>query len=231
MKRYVTEFVGTLLFVFAIGMAISPNNPSSAQGFAPLAIGAALMALVYMGGHVSGAHYNPAVSLGAAIRGALPWPNLVPYWLAQIFGGIAGAYAASLAGRNTSAPSPYQGWLGPALAVEFLFTFLLVLVVLNVATSKHCEGRGFYGLAIGGALAAGIIAAGWVSGGAYNPAVTAGLQFINQVSGDGSTIGYLPFYTLAQLAGGVLAALLFRFQDDSPAEPIEVPLEVEGPGA
>jgi aquaporin Z len=167
--KLVTELVGTFLFVSVIALS------GPAGSFAPLAIGGALLAMVYMGGHVSGAHYNPAVSFGAFLRRKMGGADMLAYWAAQ----LAGAALAFVAGYLVSGHSPgihpgpkvdvYQ-----ALAVEILFTAALVLVVLNVAMTKATEGNSFYGLAIGFTIAAAIFVGAPISGGAYNPAVGIG---------------------------------------------------------
>ena len=161
MKAYVTEFIGTFFLVFSIYLTVSAD-----LAVAPLAIGATLMVMVYMGGHISGAHYNPAVSLACLIRGALKPKDFVPYLVAQ----LAGALCASLIGHYITgkgfAPAPgAMVETGPALLVEILYTFALALVVLNVATSKKTEGNSFYGLAIGFTIAAAAFAGGGISGG------------------------------------------------------------------
>src|SRR5690606_21840448 len=192
MRAYLLGLVGTFFLVLTIGLV-------SVQGaqLAPLAIGFALMVMVYAGGHVSGGHYNPAVSLGAALRGALPTSQLLPYWVAQLLGAVLGALVARGAaggpftvapgpdagtfaalavggggagGRATVAPGPGAGPCA-AFAVETLFTFALVTVVLASATAAATKGNSFYGRAIGGTVAAAAAAGGAISGGAFNPAV------------------------------------------------------------
>lgn len=219
MKKYLTEFVGTFLFLFTIGMVISPGAPDNT--IAPLAIGAMLMVMVYMGGHVSGGAYNPAVTLALALRGALKWADFIPYVLAQLLGGFAGAYLAYALGGNTNAPAPATDNVTLAYIGEFIFTFALCLVVLNVATSRKTEGKGFYGLAIGFTVVCGAFAVGPISGGAFNPAVTAGLQIVQAMDGSAATpgIGHLVPYVLAQLVGGAIAAAMFKVQEKEDPTP------------
>ncbi|GAA2186820.1 MIP family channel protein [Leucobacter alluvii] len=188
------EALATLLFVFSIVAAI--NN---AGDFAPLAIGFTLMVLIYATGHLSGAHLNPAVSLGALIRGALSAGDFVAYVIAQLVGGVLGALLAGLIFPAAAAAKEIE--VGPAFLVEALFTFILVYVVLNVATSKDTEGNSFYGLAIG-SVVVGAFAVGPVSGGGFNPAVALGLA----VHGDFAWSN-LWLYFVAPLVGGALAAL------------------------
>ena len=130
------------------------------------------MAMVYMGGHASGAHYNPAITLALVMRGAAPVGDLVSYWAAQLVGGAGAAFVAQYI---TGKPVPIHPGAGvaivPALLVEVLWTFALTLVVLNVATSRRTEGKGYYGLAIGFTVVSAAFAGGGISGGAFNPAV------------------------------------------------------------
>jgi aquaporin Z len=207
MRKYLTEFVGTLFFVMTIGLVVTPNHP-----LAPLVIGTALMVVVFMGGHVSGAHYNPAVSLAVFLRGKLPASDLLPYIAAQILGALAGAYLSYMLLDQTTAPMPSPtATTMTALMVEVLYTFLLALVVLNVATSPTNEGNSFYGLAIGATIMVAVFAGGPISGGAYNPAVATGTIVVNVLSGGGSWT-HLWLYLVGPLVGGALAAAVYRIQ-------------------
>jgi aquaporin Z len=189
MAKYLTEFIGTFFLVLVITFAVFTEQPLAA-----LAIGSTLMVMVYMGGHVSGAHYNPAVSLAAMLRGALPQSELLPYWLAQLLGGIVAALLgnAMIAGSVPIAPGVGVN-LFSAVLVEFLFTFALALTVLNVATAKGTAANSFYGIAIGFVVVAGAIAGGGISGGAFNPAVGIGLSVGALVAGTGGGWWWLVF--------------------------------------
>jgi aquaporin Z len=201
MRKYGAEFIGTFFLVFTIGT----TGIASAPGvIPPLAIGAVLMVMLYAGGHISGAHYNPAVTVGVWLRGALPVRDVLPYFAAQIAGGAlaAGIVLWLKAAATVTAMSPH---IGRAVTVEFLFTFALVYVVLNVATSTRTAGNSYFGLAIGFTVLAGAFAVGDISGGAFNPAVAIGAM----------TMGLLPWtvlgpYVVAEIAAGVAAALVFR---------------------
>ena len=208
MKKLLTEFIGTFFLVLTVCLTVTAGTP-----FAPLAIGSALMVMVYMGGHVSGGHYNPAVSLGAMLRGKMPSRDFVPYVTAQLLGSIAAAATAFLIVGKTMAPAPGDG-VGalPALLVEVLFTFALVLVVLNVATHKATAGNSNYGLAIGFTVVVGAFAGGGISGGAFNPAVGIGPTIINAALGAGS-FDHLWLYIVGPLTGGVIAAVVFGVQE------------------
>ena len=207
MRKYLTEFVGTLFFVLTIGLVATPNHP-----LAPLIIGTALMVVVFMGGHVSGAHYNPAVTLAVFLRGKLPASEVLPYIAAQVLGALAGAYLSYLLLDRTFAPAPgATATTAMALMVEVFYTLLLALVVLNVATSPTNEGNSFYGAAIGATIMVAAFAGGPISGGAFNPAVATGAIVVNVLCGDG-TWTHFWLYLAGPLAGGALAAGVYRLQ-------------------
>lgn len=208
MQRLLTEFIGTFFLVLAIGLSVLQGTP-----LAPIAIGATLMVMVYMGGHVSGAHYNPAVSLALLLRGVMPPKDFVPYVVAQILGALSAAVAVNMITGQTFAPAPSPSVSSSmALMVEILFTFALALVVLNVATSKKTQGNSYYGLAIGATVMAGAFAGGGISGGAFNPAVGIGPTVVNVALGGGGWSS-LWLYLVGPVAGGILAALVFKFQE------------------
>lgn len=161
-----TELVGTFLFLIVIALS-GPSGP-----LAPLAIGMSLLALVYMGGHISGAHYNPAVTLGMFLRRKMAPVHMVAYWAAQLIGGVLAFTVGYLVSGHTPGihPGPNVQVL-QALGVEIIFTTALVLVVLNVAASEKTHGNAFYGMAIGFIIAGGIFVGGPISGAAFNPGV------------------------------------------------------------
>jgi aquaporin Z len=201
MNKYLTELIGTFFLVLTIGCTVIGGG---AGVIPPLAIGSALMVMIFAGGHVSGAHYNPAVTLGVWMRGRCETKDLVPYWVFQIIG-AAGAAAVVKFLKAGASVSPMTLAAGPALVAEFLFTFALVYVVLNVATAKGTSGNSFYGLAIGMTVLAGAFAVGSISGGAFNPAVAVGITIMGLASWSDIWI-----YLVANLAGSALAALTFK---------------------
>ncbi len=207
MKNYLTEFIGTFFLVLTISLCVSQGVNA-----APLAIGSALMVMVYMGGHISGAHYNPAVSLAIWMRGKLTTGELIPYWVSQLLGAtVAGFVAAHLAGASIPiVPGDGASTLA-VLGAEFLFTFALALVVLNAATSPGTAGNSFYGLAIGFTVMVGAYSVGAISGGAFNPAVGTGLTLSHAVVGGGG-MGALWFYLVGPFLGGAAAAAVFKIQ-------------------
>ena len=207
MNRYLTEFTGTFFLVFTIGCSVLVGTP-----MAPLAIGASLMVMVYMGGHVSGAHYNPAVSLGLVLRGSFAASELGAYVTAQLLGAIAASLAVWAVTGRTFVPAPAAtSSVLAALLVEILYTTALALVVMNVATTPATAGNSFYGLAIGFTVAAGAFAGGPISGGAYNPAVGLGPALIHALVGRGS-IAHVWLYIVGPCIGSGVAAAIFKVQ-------------------
>jgi aquaporin Z len=212
MRVALTEFVGTFLFVLTICLAVGSGSP-----LAPLAIGGMLMVMVYMGGHISGGHYNPAVSVAVLMRGAMPSASFVPYVLSQLAGGTLAAYVARMVSGQTLAMAPGEGVsTTAALLVEIAFTFGLALTVLNVAVAKRVQGNSYYGLAIGFSIVCAAVAGGGISGGAFNPAVAFGPTLVHSVYGDGGW-GSLWLYFVGPVIGGALAAVVFGVQEEAPA--------------
>ena len=203
-RALAVEFIGTFFLVLTIGLtALAPGVPG---GFAPLAIGAILIAMVYAGGHISGAHYNPAVTLAACIRGAIPHPSMPPYIAAQVIAAVvAGIVAVYIAGDSGARMSIDPG---PALIGEFLFTFALCTVVLMVATARATSGNQFFGVAIGVTVVAGAYAMGGISGGAFNPAVAIALAVMKIVKWSDLWIHLGADFAGAAAAGLACKALL-----------------------
>ena len=202
MNKYIAEFIGTFFLVLTIGCT---GIGASAGVVAPLAIGAALMVMVFAGGHISGAHYNPAVTLGVLIRGKLKAADVIPYWIAQCVAAAVAAIVVSKILRAGVAVTPIAPKLGPALLAEFLFTFALVYVVLNAATAEGTSANSFYGLAIGMTVMTGAFAVGDISGGAFNPAVAIGISILGI-----STWNNIWIYLVANFAAAVAAAIVFN---------------------
>jgi len=201
MNKYIAEFIGTFFLVLTIGCT---GVGAGAGVIAPLAIGAALMVMVFAGGHISGAHYNPAVTLGVLIRGKVNGADVVPYMVAQLAGAMMAALAVKFL-RAGVAVTPITPHVGPALLAEFLFTFALVYVVLNTATAEGTSGNSFYGLAIGMTVMTGAFAVGDISGGAFNPAVALGICLLGI-----SSWANIWIYLLADFTAAVLAAVIFQ---------------------
>lgn len=203
--------------MFCIAMAASSRGGAGAG--APLIIGFALLCCVYLGGHLSGAHYNPAVTLSIFLRGKMESSEVAPYWIAQFLGSLA-AFAMGWwisGGTVAIAPGPEVGAF-KAVVVEILFTFMLALVVLNVATHPKTAGNSYYGLAIGFTIVVAAYVGGGISGGAFNPAVGFGATVINAIWGGGSW-GNLWIYIVGPLVGGALAAFAYTALSGPDGEP------------
>ena len=200
MKKYVVEFIGTFFLVFTVGIAVRTSAP-----LAPLAIGSILMVMIFAGGHISGGHFNPAVTLAAFLRGRCEKADVIPYWVAQFLAAVVAALIVNFVmhGRITG-----NAVLHPTIAsfiVEFLFTFALCWTVLNVATAKGTMGNSFYGLAIGFTVLVGAITVGGISGGAFNPAVGLGVWTMGIESARQFVV-----YLVSDFAGSIVAAIAFR---------------------
>jgi aquaporin Z len=202
MKKFLVEFIGTFFLAMTVGMTVIG---AAAGALAPVAIGSALMIMVYAGGHVSGGHYNPAVTLAVWLRGRFATADVLPYWISQILGALA-ASAVVLFLKGDSMASPAEIKAEPALIAEFLGTFALCYVVLNVATAKATAGNSNYGLAIGFTVMVMAYSLGGVSGGAFNPAVATGITVMHLEKAANFWI-----YLLGNLGGGAVAALTFKF--------------------
>jgi len=203
-KKLLVEFIGTFFLVLVVGLAAVGGNAGPLYG---LAIGGTLMVMVYMGGHLSGGHYNPAVTLGVFLRGKCPGSDVGPYMATQIVAGVvAGLLANYLNGDKVAASAPDISEMVKVMLVEFLFTFMLVSTVLNTATSKKVSGNSYYGLAIGFAVVCGAYAGGAISGGAYNPAVATGLVVMNKIKAANIWMFFVP-----QLIAGAAAAFVYKF--------------------
>jgi aquaporin Z len=207
MNKYVAEFIGTFFLVLTVGCTVIPG---AAGVIAPLAIGAALMVMVFATGHISGGHLNPAVTLAVFLRGKCSASDVIPYWIAQILAGIAAAFVAVYLCGKSGTPMEIKD-VPMAMVAEFLFTFALAFVVLNVATAKGTANNSFYGLAIGMTVMTGAFAVGAISGGAFNPAVAVGIGMMKLVN-----ISQIWIHIVADLVGAAVAA--FTFKVVSPGE-------------
>lgn len=201
MKKYFVEFIGTFFLVFTIGNVVVAPGVGL---FAPLAIGAVLTAMIYAGGHISGAHYNPAVTMAFWFRGKMNSGDVFPYMATQVVAGVLAALAVLLV-KGAPEISSMEIFPLPALIAETLFTFALCLVILEVATSKATQGNSYYGIAIGFVVMAGTYAVGDVSGGAFNPAVAVGMIIMGIV--DPSSIW---IYLCANSIGGFFAPAIYK---------------------
>ena len=202
MKHVLVECLGTFFLVLVVGLTVIAPG---AGDMAPVAIGAILMVMVYAGGHISGAHYNPAVTLAVWLRGKCDAKDVPAYMGAQVVGAVIAALLVGVC-KHGSYITAMRPDVVPALLIELVFTFALASVVLNVATTKKTAGNSYFGLAIGSTVMAAAYAGGNISGGAFNPAVAIGITLMGL-----STVGNLWIFLLGNLAGGALAALAFRW--------------------
>lgn len=194
------ECLGTFGLVLVIGLT---GNP--------LAIGAVLTAMVYMGGYISGAHYNPAVTLAVLLRGGtIDAKSAALYGLAQVGGAFAAAVSVLLVQGTAFVPQPGPGsTFLTATFLELVSTFLLATVVLHVATSAKTRGNQYFGFAIGLTVMALAFAAGPISGGVFNPAVALGAVLVDLKNFSDHAFN-LFMYFLGPLSGGMLASLVYR---------------------
>lgn len=200
--KYVYEFIGTFFLMLTVGMTVL--EPGSIGPFAPLAIGSVLAVMIFAGGHVSGGHYNPAVSLAVYLRDKLSLTDLGFYWAAQVAAGILAAVVTLYFKGHPAAAAAEPDHL-KALLAEFLFTFALCYVVLNVATAKATSGNSYFGWAIGFTVLAGAYAVGSISGAAFNPAVAIGASVLNLIHWSNIWI-----YLLASVLAAAAAAFIFK---------------------
>ena len=211
MRKYITEFIGTFFLVLTIGMTVIGGKGD----FAPIAIGAILMAMIFAGGYISGAHYNPAVTLAVLIRGKISVADAAAYMIVQIAGAsAAGLVVDYMAGETVTnaiaIADTTRGIIG-----ELAGTFALAFVVLNTATAVGTSGNSFYGLAIGFTVLSMAYAFGGISKGAFNPAVAISLSVMNFAPWSDIWV-----YIVGCFSGGALAAIAFRFinnEDKPPA--------------
>jgi aquaporin Z len=200
-RKYVVEAIGAFFLTFVVVVSVLSHSV-----FTPLAAGATLMVMIYAGGHISGGHYNPAVTMAALVRGRIGGVEAAGYWIAQVAGGVvAGWIGRAVVNPPAVATLTLAGHGEAAAAVaELLLTFALCYVMLNVATSRDQPGNGFFGLAIGFTVAAGAFAVGGISGGVFNPAVALG-----GAAGGVFAWSTIWVYLLVQLGAGIIAGLAF----------------------
>jgi aquaporin Z len=208
MRKLIVEFIGTFFLVLTVGQTVvGAKADSAAAALAPVAIGSALMVMVYAGGHISGGHYNPAVTLAVWLRGKCTTAEMPAYMVTQVIGAVAAAFVVLFLKQSPQLhPTPPN--IVAALVAEFLFTFALCYVVLNVATARGTQGNSNYGLAIGFTVMVGAFAVGSISGGAFNPAVAVGITVMGL-----SAPSAIWVFLVADFLGGAVAGLLFKALD------------------
>jgi aquaporin Z len=207
-RKYLAEFIGTFFLALTVCMITFSKVSADLQ---PFAIGATLMALIYSIGHISGAQFNPVVSVALYLRGKINAKDLAFYMASQVLGGIVAAFTVQLllSGKPPIAPfnspPPYFS-MGQAILAEALGTFAMVWVILNVATAKALEGNSFYGLAIAFVVTGMIYTFGSVSAGYFNPAILGSLCVAKLSNWSTAWV-----YLIGTFGGAVLAALMFKY--------------------
>jgi len=200
MKKYTIEFVGTFLFVLSI-IGIIHN----ASALVAVHIGLALTALVYMGWAISGAHYNPAVTLGIFLNKKISSRDAMRYIIAQVLWGAV-AYIVMTEWLNITLPAvTVANDLKSLFIAEFIFTFALVSTVLYTAVNSITAGNSYFGIAIGAIVAIGIVVVGQISGWFFNPAVLLGIGMF------GISLQTAIIILLGQIAGASWAAFLYKY--------------------
>jgi aquaporin Z len=201
-RKYSVELIGAFFLVFTVGTAVF-----SGSALAPLAIGTALMVMIYAGGHISGGHFNPAVTMAALVRGRIGVVDAFGYWIAQFVGGVLAALVVRGIVTRPAGQVPLHlsgHRLVDAIVAELIFTIALAWVMLNSATSKDNQNNSFYGLAIGFTVLAGAVAVGGISGGVFNPAVALGGAVMSMFAWSTFWI-----YLVVELVAGALAGIAF----------------------
>lgn len=204
--KYLMELIGTVILVFTVQLTLGEDND-----MASIAIGIVLVTLMYAGGNISGAHFNPAISTAVALRGKMGTKEMLIYWIFQLIGGLLGAFLGGFIGGNVfTGVSIGSGFTFlQAFFAEVIFTFVLCFVFLAVATNSKVDGNHYYGLAIGLVLMVGIITVGPISGGLLNPAVVWGLTLSEGIHSGTFEVSYAIGVTLANLLGSIIAAVCF----------------------
>jgi len=205
MGKYIVEFIGTFFLVLTIVCTVNGG-----VALAPLAIGSILMVMVYAGGHISGAHYNPAVTLAVLMRGKVAGSDVPGYIIAQLLGAAAAALIGTKVLGFAPAAAATDMNMAAGITAEMLGTFALCWVVLHTATTKSTAGNSYYGLAIGFTVLACAWALGSFSGGAFNPAVALGA-----LTGGMATMASFGGIVVANLVAAALAAVLFKVVYDT----------------
>jgi aquaporin Z len=213
--RLAAEAVGTFLFFFLGFSGIAVVVDIGADAITPLGVAAGfgfgLALAITAFGHISGGHFNPAVSAGLAIAGKFPSKDVLPYWVAQLVGGfgavlvMAVVYSSSVTDAlHTQPGSGIDNWA--ALVLEIVATALFVMVILTVATDERAAWNGVMApFLIGLFIFTAAVTVGPASGGSFNPAVALDPVLYNQNWGD------VWIYIIGPLAGAVLGGAMWAY--------------------
>ena len=205
MNKYIIEFLGTFFLVLIIGLT---GNP--------LAIGLGLATLIYMGAHISGAHYNPVVSLAMFINKEISLKEMGFYVSSQLIAAVFATYCIIILGNEDFSIVSNTDNIPNFFLAEILFTFLLVFVILNVALNKNLKGNQFYGIAIGLTVTAGAFSVGDISGAVFNPAVSFGPSFFSFIdpeigSNNIASNDFFIYYVITGIIGSVIASYAYKY--------------------
>eukprot|EP00929_Paragymnodinium_shiwhaense_P004070 TRINITY_DN1047_c1_g1_i1.p1 TRINITY_DN1047_c1_g1~~TRINITY_DN1047_c1_g1_i1.p1 ORF type:complete len:473 (+),score=100.32 TRINITY_DN1047_c1_g1_i1:82-1500(+) len=202
--KYLAEFVGTFMLVFTVGCVVVSKTP-----WAVLSIASVLTVMIYALGPISGANFNPAVTLSLACSGKMEWTTLLAYWAMQLVGGLsAGVLFAIMLGDSVEVKPGHGFDIWTAMGAEVIYTCMLCFVVLNVAVASKSQPNQYFGAAIGSVIVSGGYAVGGISGACFNPAVTLGL--VISALGKGFHLHHGLLWIVAELVGAALASVLFR---------------------
>ena len=200
-QKLTTEFIGTFFLSLTICTAAVYG---SAGDYAPFGIAATLMVMIYAGGYISGAHYNPAVTVSIYLRGACEKDEVLPYIASQVIAAVSAAIVVeNFLFPDVVVPGFELGT--DAIVAELLFTFALAYVILNVATTESTSGNGYFGAAIALVVLAGAITVGSISLASFNPAVTSALIVSGKLTLADSWMHFVP-----QFVGAVLATYVYK---------------------
>jgi len=213
-RALIVELMGTYFLVLTIALSVGTflGGVNTAGSLAPLGIGAILSVMIFAGGHISGAHFNPAVTMTVFLAGRrkIDLSTAIMYVIVQLLGGVFGGLGAySMTYAKGIAPNPNPKYLWSVFFAEYFYTFALCWVVLNTATTKSQKGNSFFGLAIGFTVLAGAIAVGDISGGVFNPAVATGLLLSNQLHGGSYLSSWWIYFVAELLASGTAAGIFY----------------------
>ncbi|OJU63420.1 MAG: hypothetical protein BGO01_04585 [Armatimonadetes bacterium 55-13] len=205
-KRYLAEFIGTFGIVFP-PVALSAIGGETGLMGAAWVSGLAVLAMIYALGPISAAHFNPAVTLGFALAKRFPWKYVVPYWIAQLAGGIlAAALVALLFGGGHGVHIPANpDLLGRNLGTEAALSFFLMFVIIAVATDRRVSGTA-PAIAIGLTVVMNVLIGGAVTGGSMNPARSLGPALFAAET----ALPHYWIYVVGPCIGAVIAALIYE---------------------
>lgn len=224
----IAEFIGTFFLVMTISMCLQQSQVVGALG--PIGIGFVLCSYIFAYGYISGAIYNPAVSVALVMIQLMEIRKAILYTISQLLGGFCGALLSwYLVGINDAfkAPAPQTSQsadVARSAVAEFVFTFGLINIIFNVACSRQRDNQ-HYGLAIGCYIIAAAFCVGGISGGSFNPAVATSLQVVNCMVNKCHDIQYLWLYWLCPILAAIFSSLIFALMHPVNVDEVMAPSE------